>query len=81
MRQSDERINTFIYKWLGTLLALICVFLTSFHIGYPLNIWCGFLAAVLWSIVGIHWKESSIVVINVVMSFIYGLGIIKWLFL
>ena len=81
MRQTNEQIDTFIYKWLGTLLALICVMLTSFNIGYPVNIFCGFLAAVLWAIVGVHWKETSIVVINVVMSIIYGLGIFKWLFL
>ena len=81
MRQSDEQINTFCYKWLGTILALVCVFLTAFHIGYPVNIFCGFIAAVLWAVVGIHWKEHSIIVINVVMSIIYGLGIFKWLFL
>ena len=81
MRQSDEQINTFCYKWLGTILALVCVFLTAFHIGYPVNIFCGLFAAVLWAIVGMHWKETSIVVINVVMSIIYGLGIFKWLFL
>ena len=81
MRQSDEQINTFCYKWLGTILALVCVFLTAFHIGYPINVFCGFIAAVLWAVVGIHWKETSILVINVVMSIIYGLGIFKWLFL
>jgi len=81
MRQTNEQIDTFIYKWLGTLLALICVMLTSFNIGYPVNIFCGFAAAILWAVVGIHWKETSIVIINVVMSIIYGLGIIKWLFL
>ena len=81
MRQSNERIDTWFYKWTGTLLALICVLLTSFNIGFPINVFCGFIAAVLWSVVGIHWRETSIVVINVVMSIIYGLGIIKWLFL
>ena len=81
MRQSDEQINTFCYKWLGTILALVCVFLTAFHIGYPVNIFCGFIAAVLWAVVGIHWKEHSIIVINVVMSIIYGMGIIKWILL
>ena len=81
MRQTNEQIDTFIYKWLGTLLALICVFLTAFHIGYPVNIFCGLFAAVLWSIVGMHWKETSIVVINVVMSIIYASGCIKWILL
>jgi hypothetical protein len=81
MRQTNEQIDTFIYKWLGTLLALICVFLTAFHIGYPVNIFCGFAAAILWAVVGIHWKEHSIIVINVVMSIIYGMGIIKWILL
>ena len=81
MRQSNERIDTYCYKWIGTLLALICVLLTSFHIGYPINVFCGFLAAVLWAIVGIHWNETSIVVINVVMAIMYGAGCIKWVLL
>ena len=79
MNKTSERVITSELKWMGTIIALMCVILTSLNILYPINIICGFIAAVLWAIVGMHWQENAIMIINVVMAVIYGMGILKWL--
>jgi len=46
---------------------------------YPINIWLGFLAGVGWSWVGWKWGENALVVINVAMMLVYGLGVTRYL--
>jgi len=72
----NESILAFWVKWLSTIGACGCAFASSMD-WYPINVWLGCLAGIGWVYIGWLWRESSIILINVMMTVIYGVGIIK----
>lgn len=68
--------TTFWIKWLSTVGACGCALASSMDM-YPLNVWLGCLAGIGWVYIGLLWKESSIIIINVMMAIIYGGGILR----
>jgi hypothetical protein len=63
-------------KWLGTLLCLIGIALTSLNI-FPLNLWFGLVGSTLWSWSGLHQKDYALFVVEVVAVLLYLGGLIK----
>jgi hypothetical protein len=64
-------------KWIAT-VSLICgAILTSMDIR-PWNIWAFNIGNISWVIVGIIWREWSLIVLNAGLTVIYAIGLITW---
>lgn len=64
-------------KWVGTVLCLIGMALTSFNI-YPSNLWFGGVGSAFWAYVGLKTKDSPMITIEIVAVSIYLAGLINW---
>jgi len=60
--------------WLGTAGLLIAATLAAFNF-YPFYIFAFIIGNSLWAIAGWLWKEQSLVVLNVVITLIYVIGL------
>ena len=61
--------------WLGTTVLLIAATLAAFNI-YPLYVYLFCLANGIWVLIGILWREQSLIVLNAGLTVIYLLGLI-----
>jgi len=62
-------------KWLGTVLCLVGIALTSLNI-YPLNLFFGFIGSLLWSVAGIQQKDYPLFIVEFVAVLMYFYGIV-----
>lgn len=62
-------------KWVATFTLIAGAILTSMDVR-PLNIWMFNTANVVWIVVGIMWREASLIVMNSVLVAIYGYGLL-----
>lgn len=63
-------------KWISTVVLIGGALLTSFDIT-PWNKWLSFVGNFGWLIVGYMWREWSLFVISLVLTFIYIVGIFQ----
>ena len=61
--------------WLATTCLLIAAVLAAFNV-YPLYIWAFIFSNSLWILVGILWKEKSLVAMNLGLVSIYVVGLL-----
>jgi len=61
--------------WLATTCLLIAATLAAFNV-HPLYIYAFIFSNTLWVIVGILWKEKSLIVMNVGLTVIYIAGLL-----
>lgn len=64
-------------KWLGTILCLVGIALTSFNI-YPANIFFGMIGSGLWTLAGILQNDAPLVLVEAVSTVLYLFGIIVY---
>jgi hypothetical protein len=62
-------------KWLGTILCLIGIALTSFNI-YPINIVFGLIGSALWTWAGWAQKDMPLFLVEAVAVVMYMAGVI-----
>jgi len=64
-------------KWLGTILCLIGIYLTSFNI-YPANVVLGLIGSALWTYAG--WKQAdfALFLVEAVAVAFYFVGFVTW---
>ena len=65
-------------KWLATAALIVGAVLTSMDIR-PWNIWAFNVGNLAWIVVGIMWREWSLIVLNVGLTVIYAVGLLRWL--
>jgi hypothetical protein len=65
-------------KWLGTILCLIGIGLTSFNV-YPLNLLFGLTGSSLWTLAGILQQDAPLVLVELVAAVMYFLGIMLYI--
>jgi len=65
-----------VFEWLCSIVLLAGVALTSFNI-FPLNLWVLFFGNLGWVILGWIWRKWSLVAMQVIITLIYVIGIIK----
>jgi len=65
-------------KWLGTILCLTGIGLTSFNY-YPLNIFFSLVGSVLWTVAGVIQKDPPLFLVEIVAVFLYLGGVLTWL--
>lgn len=67
-----------ILKWLGTILCLTGIGLTSFNI-YPLNIFLSLVGSALWTLAGFLQKDMPLFLVEFVAVLFYIAGVITWI--
>ncbi|NDB61765.1 hypothetical protein EB001_25490 [bacterium] len=65
----------FILEWGSTIILLCGAALTSLNI-YPANVFLSLIGNLGWLVVAISWRRPSLIVIQLVISFIYVAGLI-----
>jgi hypothetical protein len=63
-------------EWTATTVLIASVALTSFNI-YPANVFVGLLGNLGWLAVAVVWRKWSLLVVQLVITFIYLSGVIK----
>jgi hypothetical protein len=70
-----KQVKILIIKWLGTILCLTGIALTSFNI-YPINIVLSLIGSVLWTFAGWAQKDTPLFLVELVAVIFYIAGII-----
>lgn len=65
-------------KWLGTILCLMGIGLTSFNI-YPANIFLSLVGSALWTLAGFIQRDVPLFLVEIVAVVFYILGVFAWL--
>ena len=68
--------SEFVLEVLATVVLIIGVALTSFNI-YPINVYISLAGNLLWLGMGIVWGKWSLIIIEIIISIIYVIGIAK----
>jgi hypothetical protein len=66
-------------KWLGTVLCLVGIFLTSFNI-YPYNVWFSLVGSLLWTLAGFIQRDIALFIVEAVAVAMYIAGVVKIIF-
>ena len=61
--------------WLSTACLLGAAVLAAFNV-YPYYVWAFIVSNSLWVLVGVLWKEKSLVVMNLGLTIIYVAGLV-----
>lgn len=64
-------------KWLGTILCLVGIALTSFNV-FPLNIIFGFIGSGLWTYAGVLQKDIPLILVEAVAVALYFAGLVSY---
>ena len=62
--------------WLATAILILAALLASFVPALEYHHWAFIIANSLWVIVGVLWKETTLIVLNAGLTIIYILGLI-----
>ena len=65
----------FFFEWVSTFILLAGAALTSLNI-YPMNVFLSLAGNLGWLVVSLMWRKPSLIVIQLVISFIYVAGLI-----
>jgi hypothetical protein len=60
--------------WFGTVMLLTAAILAALNI-YPYYVWFFIISNGLWTIIGLLWRENSLIVMNAGLTLIYVLGL------
>jgi hypothetical protein len=66
-------------KWIGTILCLIGIALTSINI-YPSNIVFGLVGSGIWAFVGIYQRDIPLFLVEFVAVAFYAFGVVTYYF-
>ena len=62
-------------SWVATVCLLSAATLAAFTV-YPLYIWAFIISNSLWILIGVLWKEKSLIVMNAGLTVIYVAGLL-----
>ena len=62
--------------WMATSILIMAAILASFVPALEYHHWAFIIANSLWVIVGLLWKETTLIVLNAGLTIIYVLGLI-----
>ena len=78
MYNLPKQHSVLLVKWLGTVLCLIGIALTSFNI-FPANIIFGLIGSGLWTIAGILQNDAPLVLVEAVATVLYFFGLVLYI--
>lgn len=61
--------------WLGTIVLITAATLAAFNV-YPYYVWLFIIANSIWILVGVLWREKSLIVMNAGLTIIYVIGML-----
>jgi len=70
----------FVLKWLAFAFIILATLLTSFDVN-PANKYFFLTGTLLWTWVGLIWRQPSVWALNLFCVIVYILGLIDWSFL
>jgi len=73
-----ERNGMILVKWLGTILCLAGILLTSFNF-FPANIILGLIGSALWTVAAIYTRDIPLLLVEVVSVLFYLSGIVVFI--
>jgi hypothetical protein len=73
----QDRLFLILIKWMGTVLCLFGIALTSFNV-YPANIFLSFIGSGMWTLAGLMQRDIPLLLVEAVAVVLYGIGIITW---
>ena len=73
--QQNEKPHQFL-AWLATAILILAAILASFIPEMEYHHWAFITANSLWVIVGVLWKEQTLIVLNAGLTIIYVLGLV-----
>ena len=71
-------MSLLIIKWVGTILCLAGILLTSFNV-YPFNIFLSLVGSALWTYAGIYQGDIPLTLVEAVAVLFYLLGVFAWI--
>ena len=77
-KQSKEFTLDWWIKWVSSIFLIIGMVLTSNNI-FPANLFISTIGIAGWIIVGMLWRDRSIMILNAIAFSIYFNGIVKYL--
>ena len=79
MEQNEKPYQSL--AWIATGILILAASLASFVPELELHHWAFISANTIWVIVGVLWKEQSLVVLNAGLTLIYILGLIFYTYI
>ena len=61
--------------WTSTALLILAATLAAFNV-HPQYVWMFIIASSMWTLTGILWKETSLIVLNAGLTVIYIVGML-----
>jgi len=78
LKNFTERNGMILVKWLGTILCLVGILLTSFNF-FPANIIFGLIGSALWTLAAIYTRDIPLLLVEVVSVLFYLSGIVVFI--
>jgi hypothetical protein len=72
--RKNKRVNGL--KWTACVILILELMLTSFNI-YPLNLYFMVIGTFLWIMIAFLWKETSLMILNIMACLIGLTGIVN----
>lgn len=70
------KTNEWLLEWGSTFVLIIGVTLTAFNV-FPLNVYLSLAGNFGWFVLSVYWKKWSLVTVQVIVSAIYVVGLVK----
>jgi hypothetical protein len=67
-----------LFKWIGTILCLIGVGLTSVNI-YPANIFLSLIGSAIWTLAGIYQRDMPLILVEAAAVAMYFFGVVLYI--
>jgi len=67
-----------LFKWIGTILCLIGIALTSVNI-YPLNIFLSLIGSGIWTLAGIYQRDMPLILVEAAAVAMYFFGVVLYI--
>ena len=70
------KTNEWLLEWGSTFVLIIGVTLTAFNV-FPLKVYLSLAGNFGWFVLSVYWKKWSLVTVQVIVSAIYVVGLVK----
>jgi len=70
------KTNEWLLEWGSTFVLIVGVTLTAFNV-FPLNVYLSLAGNFGWFVLSVYWKKWSLVTVQVIVSAIYVVGLVK----
>ena len=73
-----KKTKMILFKWIGTILCLIGIGLTSVNI-YPANIFLSLIGSFIWTMAGIYQRDMPLILVEAAAVAMYFFGVVLYI--